>query len=196
MFFVAISALFPRFRPPRRAAAEYTEDMKTSMRFLLTALALGLASCVQEGEEPKTVAPPPVVLPADPGNAGKTNVVGVDSDADGVRDDVQIHIHGAYTDPVSRKAATQLAKAFQDLLVGGSTASGALTATASLNAAIDCLYGLDPASFGERVEDVEGAVVNTGKRARAYARAGAFISGGSYAVSTVADNVGACEEAP
>jgi hypothetical protein len=159
---------------------------------LLTTLLLGLSACVVE----EVPTPPVNVLPKDPGNEGKQTVQGVDADEDGLRDDVQIHVHQKYPDGEVRAAAIQLARSFQSLIITGTNKPSALMAALSMNRAIDCLYFLDVAKFGDRVDDIEGVVVNTGARARAYAKAGAFLSGGSYSVSTVANNSASCEEAP
>jgi hypothetical protein len=164
--------------------------MRNAMLSLAAAFALGLSACVEDLAEATSALPP------DPGAQGQVTVAGVDADADGLRDDVQLHIHAAYAGGESRDGAVQLAKAIQDMLLNGSTKPGAVAAGLSLNRAVDCLYGLDAAKFGERVEDIEGVVVNTGARARAYAKAGAFLSGATYGVSTVADNAASCEESP
>jgi hypothetical protein len=47
-------------------------------------------------------------LPADPGEAGKQTLLGVDSDNDGVRDDVQIAIARHYPEPEDEKARLAL----------------------------------------------------------------------------------------
>lgn len=170
--------------------------MKTFTYAILASLALGFTACVVEESLDDDLSPPVNVLPKDPGNEGKQTVQGVDADGDGLRDDVQIHIYKTYADASVRAATVRLAKAFQALLVTGTSNSTALAAAVSMNRAIDCLYFLDNARFGDHVDDVEEAVVNTGARARAYAKAGAFLSGGSYSVSTVANNSASCEEAP
>jgi hypothetical protein len=162
---------------------------------LLLALALGLSSCVREADVPTEPNPVPV-LPQDPGSAGKLTIEGVDSDGDGLRDDVQIHICTTYTQTATRAASIQLATAFQCLLVTGTEKPAARTAAASMNRAIDCLYSLDGENFGNTVENVEGSVVNTEARTRAYAKAGSFLSGGTYSVSTVANNAASCGEEP
>ena len=46
------------------------------------------------------------------------------------------------------------------------------------------------------VDLIEGVVVNTKARTQAYIAAGAFVSGGTFSVSTVADNAASCREAP
>jgi hypothetical protein len=167
---------------------------------LLAALALasllGVSGCVHNEDPPAQEPEPIIVLPPDPGTAGKATVQGIDSDTDGRRDDVQIFVDTTYLDTASRAATSRLAKAFQAFLIQGSDKAGALAAAASLNKAIDCLYALDPENFGDLVDEVEAKVVNTNDRSKAYAKAGAFISGGTFPVSTVADNAASCRETP
>lgn len=158
------------------------------------ALLLGCSAGERETEPPPE--PPAKVLPPDPGPAGKVTVGGIDSDGDGVRDDVQIFIDSTWSDSAARAACTFLSKALQAFLVSGTDKPAALAAAASLNKAIDCLYSVDPDDFGALVDPVEALVVNTESRTRAYAKTGALISGGSFSVSTVADNAAACREAP
>jgi hypothetical protein len=169
----------------------------TSFTFaVLAALTLAFSACVVEQPLDEVPTPPLNVLPKDPGDEGKETVQGVDADEDGLRDDVEIHISETYTDTEVRAATIQLALAFQALITTGTSKPSALTAATSMNRAIDCLYSLDATKFGDHVDDIEETVVNTGARARAYAKAGAFLSGGSYSVSTIADNSASCEEAP
>ena len=56
-------------------------------------------------------------LPPDPGDAGKQTLLGIDSDNDGVRDDIQHYIYFTYPNEKKvRLALTQIAKNFQELL--------------------------------------------------------------------------------
>lgn len=148
---------------------------------ILSVFLLGLSGCVQVDPEPVSGNPP--------GGSAET-IAGTDADGDGVRDDVQSHIQVTYTDAATQAAVTRLAKGFQALLVNTSGKPGALTAAASLNAAIDCLYTLDSVDFVGQVEDIEGRTVNTATRARAYARAGSQLSGGNFTVSAVTATCG------
>jgi hypothetical protein len=164
--------------------------MKNLLLVFVVCLTLGLGACVVE-ETPIEGEDPP------PGSGSATETVaGVDADNDGLRDDVQSYVYASYSDPVDRTAAIQLAKSLQRLLINGTTEAKALTEGAVMNKAIDCLYSRDAEKFGDRVEGIEGLVVNTGARARAYARAGAFLSGGNFTVSTVANNAASCEVNP
>ena len=57
-------------------------------------------------------------MPPHPGEEGKQTVIGIDSDGDGVRDDIQIAIAKLIPDdPQKRAAAMFLARTSQDLLV-------------------------------------------------------------------------------
>jgi len=57
-------------------------------------------------------------LPPHPGEAGKLTLTGIDSDNDGVRDDVQIAISHRYQDDVNaRFASREFAKAIQNSLI-------------------------------------------------------------------------------
>jgi hypothetical protein len=186
--------------------------MRSLLTALLTALALGLSGCGDGGGKKSTGLsdpdPEPIVtdtvpqqgpiyvLPRDPGSAGRATVAGIDADNDGVRDDVQIYVHITYTDTATRAASRRLVKSLQRLLAAGDDWPLALAAATSMNSAIDCLYSLDPEKFGDYVDAIEGKVVNTEARSRAYAKGGASLSGGIFSVSTVADNAAACREAP
>jgi hypothetical protein len=161
----------------------------------MAAFALAALSACQRETEPAPETPAKV-LPPDPGPAGKVTVQGIDSDEDGVRDDVQLFIDSTWSDSATLAASTRFSKALQAFLVSGTDKPAALAAAASLNRSIDCLYAVDPDGFGSIVEHAEAVVVNTESRTRAYARAGAFISGGGFSVSTVADNAAFCREAP
>lgn len=62
-----------------------------------------------------------VPLPPDPGEAGKATTAGIDSDGDGVRDDVERWIALTYPDSARIRAAlTQEAKVYQTELTDGS----------------------------------------------------------------------------
>jgi hypothetical protein len=79
-------------------------------------------------------------LPPDPGEAGKATLAGIDSDNDGVRDDVQRWI--ALTYPNSQKTRTalsQIAKAKQVILMNAADAINARAYALEEDRASDCL---------------------------------------------------------
>ncbi|CAA6800098.1 MAG: Unknown protein [uncultured Campylobacterales bacterium] len=65
---------------------------------------------------------PEYVLPQDPGSAGKDELLGIDSNDNGIRDDVEIYIYNRYKNEPNHKRvliaiASQYAKATQKILV-------------------------------------------------------------------------------
>ncbi len=61
-----------------------------------------------------------VKLPPDPGEEGKKTLAGIDSDKDGIRDDVQIAIYERYpSNPEIRKILFDNAKNMQDKVIAG-----------------------------------------------------------------------------
>ena len=118
-------------------------------------------------------------LPPDPGEAGKATLQGVDSDNNGVRDDVQIAIYERYpNDETKRNALTQKAKALQEAIVAGdSSSSDALNqASKSIIDAVDCLHERVGDSTAE-IGFLEQEVVNTSDRSEAYIKFNEALSG-------------------
>ncbi|MCC7007893.1 MAG: hypothetical protein IT184_03680 [Acidobacteria bacterium] len=64
-----------------------------------------------------TVTVDPVKLPPDPGEAGKQTLEGIDSDEDGVRDDIQRFIIINYPDRTQQNGLTQFVQSLQSLVV-------------------------------------------------------------------------------
>ncbi|CAA6804003.1 MAG: Unknown protein [uncultured Campylobacterales bacterium] len=65
---------------------------------------------------------PEYVLPQDPGSAGKDELLGIDSNENGIRDDIEIYIYNRYKNEPNHKRvliaiASQYAKATQKILV-------------------------------------------------------------------------------
>lgn len=125
------------------------------------------------------------ILPPDPGEAGKATLAGIDSNNNGVRDDVERYIWLTY--PQSEKARTALSgvsKVFQGALLSASQSNASSTtqgylATAS---AIDCLWYVRP----DDAETVRRALfaqyLNTKSRSLAYVAYMRLLSGVSRKV--------------
>jgi hypothetical protein len=117
----------------------------------------------------------PVILPPDPGEAGKVTLGGIDSDRDGVRDDIQRDIIFTYPQSArSRAALIQLAKALQN---GISNTTGFRQ---TLFNALDCkdytFMTSDVDVAGGRVayevsRSLEKIALNTSDRAKAFLNA-------------------------
>ncbi|WP_345971852.1 hypothetical protein [Sulfurimonas diazotrophicus] len=56
-------------------------------------------------------------LPPDPGEAGKETLLGIDSNHDGVRDDVERWIYKTYEHPIERGLFMQNARAYQKVIM-------------------------------------------------------------------------------
>lgn len=102
-------------------------------------------------------------------------VGGMDANRDGVRDDIALHIEKTYSDPVQRRAAMQVARAYQNqLLVDKSDFVALQAASEQMMRAIACVNRHAFAgSSGERqslrlMDDLEAMTTNTKERLQAY----------------------------
>lgn len=164
------------------------------VRLLLSALCLSAtlwASSCDSG--PNT---PDDGLPPDPGAAGKATVAGIDSDRDGVRDDVQRFIAQSVSDPVLHEALTEVAIASQRTLTDHATEQQALDALDASVDAVKLLFDSSPETARTWVLKLDREVLNTEARSRAYIAHMGAISGTSVSVDeTAAASVGkACED--
>ncbi|MEQ1500431.1 MAG: hypothetical protein ABL917_03625 [Parcubacteria group bacterium] len=91
-------------------------------------------------------------LPPDPGEAGKQTLVGIDSDKDGVRDDVQRWIGVEYSNSAeSRAALLQHARAHQAFIASvaaSTTSSKEVLAIINANTCLSSVFG--PSSEAEK----------------------------------------------
>jgi len=120
-------------------------------------------------------------LPADPGAEGDSTLEGVDSDYDGVRDDVERHIAFKYSnDRQTREALYLYAKAMQAFL----TAKNTTTAQRIMNA-IGCIYEskTNIVNASEVALDIKATYLNTLERTQVYLVANRQISGQVFPVS-------------
>jgi hypothetical protein len=112
-----------------------------------------------------------IILPPDPGEPGKTTLQGIDSDGDGVRDDIQRYIGLTYSQSAKERAAlTQTALALEAQLTGTSAH------TQQLDNAMDCLSSAlmtsDADVVGGKIAldvllSLQAVVLNTPARANA-----------------------------
>ena len=127
------------------------------------------------GTAPSDDSPPATGnLPPDPGDAGLVTVEGIDSDGDGVRDDVQRFIALEYSESAKVKAAlTQIAVSMQDQLFAGSSKQRSLAVASGTMRAMECLMSIQTSMDAEKVVDsvrlLQGEILNTRERWNAYA---------------------------
>ncbi len=136
---------------------------------------------------------PPIVidghtLPPDPGEEGKTTLLGIDSNNNGVRDDVEIWIYTTYDKPIERAVFMQNAKAYQVVIA---EPEKALENRPILQKASGCesywrfmakdqnrsFYLEEYRDYDEEMKPVQ---FNTAKRFLAYEKYNHNLSGGVY----------------
>lgn len=136
-----------------------------------------------------------IFLPPDPGEAGKTTLEGIDSDGDGVRDDIQRYI--ALTYPSSEKlrvALAQAAKAMQASLQYAENKERSITNTIEVFHGSDCLrFVLGGVSAEIDVSSrLRSVVLNTLARSKAWIKADSQFSGQTYQLTPVGQRRAMC----
>jgi hypothetical protein len=117
-------------------------------------------------------------LPADPGTAGEATLAGIDTDVDGLRDDLQRFIalsHPRVSDRETRGALRELAQALQDAIAGTTGASESI-ALAILRA-MECIDRRRPADGLDLASQLVVEAANTRDRANAYLAFGDQVGG-------------------
>lgn len=108
-------------------------------------------------------------LPPDPGEYGKQTLLGVDIDADGVRDDIQRYIHITYpNDNLVRLALKEYAKQFQLLLTNPSDRNAAYNNATKMLRHRECLSYLKGEEANAILDEIRAEILNTRERSIAY----------------------------
>lgn len=101
----------------------------------------------------------------DPGVEGQKTLLGIDSDGDGIRDDVQRYLNETYSNqPNVRMALEQLAKAYQSVFSTVSNKEENIKAIFKQVNAIACLTGIDGRHAPSKGKQLAGRVLNTKER--------------------------------
>ena len=119
-------------------------------------------------------------LPPDPGEPGRATLAGIDSDSDGIRDDVQRYIAQTYPDAPTRKALTQVARPMLDGILVAETQGVALDNLTAMTRGIECAVSVRPTDSHEVLAGLREAVVNTQARFQAYLTLDAQAGGGTF----------------
>jgi hypothetical protein len=112
-----------------------------------------------------------VVLPPDPGEEGKQTLLGIDSENDGVRDDIQRYIYFTYPrDEKLRLALFQIARDHQDAMLHSADPEISYENVKKLNRSRLCLYYLKGGVHSAmNIQDALFAEIhNTKERSQAY----------------------------
>ena len=119
-------------------------------------------------------------LPPDPGAAGKATLAGIDSDNDGVRDDVQRWIALTYPNSQKTRAALrQYALAQQKFLLNAVDPVKTANNSSLRGNAVHCLFYIRGNDADIILSELRAVFLNTGVRSRAYLQADRHLSGTS-----------------
>lgn len=116
-------------------------------------------------------------LPPDPGEQGTLTLEGIDSDGDGVRDDVQRAIYQEFAEPEVHDALMSFARVAQTALLDAAAGEDARDAVVQMAEATECLIAADEANAGAALLTIEAALANTAQRSQAYLDFNAQLSG-------------------
>jgi len=123
-------------------------------------------------------------LPPDPGPAGKETLEGIDSDNDGVRDDIQRRI--ALVSPNSQKmktALTQYAKAMQNFLLDENDPVIIFNNALQMNRSMYCIVYVDSSVNSiELMSEFHDRFLNTYERSKTWLQADRHLSGKFFSV--------------
>jgi hypothetical protein len=122
-------------------------------------------------------------LPPDPGPAGELTLEGIDSDFDGVRDDVQRWIALTYPNSQkTREALIQGAKARQKTLVEAADPVSSHKNAIQGNRALECLSYIRPDDFDHLLTESKAIFLNTYLRSKAWLQADKHLSGSMFSL--------------
>jgi hypothetical protein len=108
-------------------------------------------------------------LPPDPGEAGKVTLAGIDSDGDGIRDDIQRYIALTYPDSQKTRAALlQVVIALQKAILESPDEESALNNTEDMHRASECNWYIHAAHSITMSDSLMAEYLNTEERSRAY----------------------------
>jgi hypothetical protein len=105
---------------------------------------------------------------------------GIDSQGDGIRDDVRTFIDDQYPDPVQRAAMRRYAAAQRDFMMRGDTRAGAIERLTRVFNSLDCVNTLMGRAGSDQSKVVFAMMLNTRQRFAANGHAMANASGHIY----------------
>ena len=109
------------------------------------------------------------VLPPDPGKAGKETLLGIDTDGDGVRDDIQRYIYLTYPDDKKlRLGLTYYAIEFQGVLKDANDREAAYDHANKMARHGECLFYLKGRESIDICRALRAKILNTRERSIAY----------------------------
>lgn len=142
-----------------------------------------LSACGGGGSSNQANTPELEGLPPDPGEAGKVTLEGIDSDKDGVRDDIQRYIATEYPhSEKTRRVLTDMAKANQEFLLSADDKDKVLEATKEQSKQVSCIFYIDPQKAYQMQKELTAEILNTEERVRTWIKADAHLGGMSFSL--------------
>jgi Zn-finger nucleic acid-binding protein len=123
-----------------------------------------------------------IPLPPDPGEAGKRDLLGIDSNANGVRDDIERYIAFQFPDSEKRRAALSQYAQEEQVFLRDANDKEKTIANAHASKAQDCMYYVfGDIDVAETVrKKMVSEILNTPERSRVYAKADTFLGGQGF----------------
>jgi hypothetical protein len=135
-------------------------------------------------------------FPPDPGPENDQTVKGIDSDNDGVRDDIQRYIAFNHASASVRAGLIQYARNLQQALVIGSDQDAARNIADAIGRAAECLYSIVPDDAPEITDSLFAEAVNTAERLAAYDAYDANIDGSIFRIRPLSELERSCDFDP
>ena len=152
--------------------------------------------------EPAPVSPPspppppaePPGLPPDPGSAGSKEIACIDSDSDGLRDDVQRYIALEFRDSLpTRNAMTQVAIGQQGFLLASADSDEARQSATNVVRGVECLYSIHGSDSRRVLDGLNAQIVNTPKRLEAFFAAEKHLGGQIFPIAAADQLASSCK---
>jgi hypothetical protein len=133
-------------------------------------------------------------LPPDPGEAGKQTLAGVDSDHDGIRDDLQRYIALTYSSsPVTMDALRQTTKVVQGVVLDSASTNSSINHATDLARALECLEAIRPADAATVHETLISQALNTEARGLAFLASNDRLGGTVFPLASVNGRAASCD---
>jgi len=130
--------------------------------------------------------------PPDPGPGGALTLLGVDSNNNGVRDDIERYILATYPSPAMRNALFTHARLFNSALQTGGSKTNALPVHVSLIKSTECVYSIDSTGANTVLRQLVAQFYNTSARYSEYFRFGDLLGGTQVAMDPPSAFAAAC----
>jgi hypothetical protein len=149
------------------------------VHYRVSAAFKGVLQRVLSGVIPVTIDP--FTLPPDPGEAGKQTLDGIDSNGNGVRDDIERFIALRYANsPSLINALNQYATTLQGFFANNASEVLIQQADSARRRAAKCWDYLSPQDERQALDELEAEFVNTTERLRAYLDTDELLGGRTY----------------